>query len=98
MRKPTIWISDQVDTNWPEQSQKIARSLKFRMMEEEGLYYPCCKNKGVISFAVTEKLVCAAVYAYADGWFSYAAAQLSLKAPLCEKVVFPLATFKASII
>ena len=46
MRKPTIWVSDQVDTNQPVQSQKIARSLKFRMKEEEGLCYPCSKNKG----------------------------------------------------
>ena len=34
------------DTNRPVQSQKIARSLKFRMKEEEGLYYPCSENKG----------------------------------------------------
>ena len=46
MRKPTIWVSDQVDTNWPVQSQKIARSLKFWMKEEEVLYYPCGENKG----------------------------------------------------
>ena len=47
MRKPTIWVSEQVDTNRAVQSQKIARSLKFRMKEEEGLYYPCSENKGV---------------------------------------------------
>ena len=41
MRKQTIWVSDQVDTNRPVQSLKIARSLKFRMKEEEGLYYLC---------------------------------------------------------
>ena len=46
MRKPIIWVSDQVDTNRPVQSQKIARSLKFLMKEEEGLYYPCSENKG----------------------------------------------------
>ena len=46
MGKPTIWVSDQVDTNRPVQSQMIARSLKFRMKEEEGLYYPCSENKG----------------------------------------------------
>ena len=28
------------------QSQKLARSLKFRMKEEEGLNYPCSENKG----------------------------------------------------
>ena len=30
-----------------------------------------------ISFAVTAKLVCAFVFAYANCWFSYAAAQIS---------------------
>ena len=40
-----IWVSDQVDTNWPVQSQKQARSLN-KMEEEEGLYYPCSENKG----------------------------------------------------
>ena len=48
MRKPTIWVSDQVNKNRPVQSQKIhvARSLKFLMKEEEGLHYPHSKNKG----------------------------------------------------
>ena len=30
----------------PVQSQKRARSLKFRIKEEEELYYPCSENKG----------------------------------------------------
>ena len=34
------------DTNRPVQSQKQARSLKFRIKEEERLYYPCSENKG----------------------------------------------------
>ena len=34
------------DKNWPVQSQKQARNLKFRIKEEEGLYYPCSENKG----------------------------------------------------
>ena len=46
MRQPTVWVSDQVDTNRPVQSQKIARSLKFLMKEEEGLHYPHSKTKG----------------------------------------------------
>ena len=46
MRKPTIWVSDQADTNRPVQSQKQARFLKFRTKKEEGLYYPCSENKG----------------------------------------------------
>ena len=34
------------DTNWPVQSQKHARSLKFCKYVEEELYYSCSGNKG----------------------------------------------------
>ena len=47
---------------------KNARTLKFRM-EEDGLYYPCSEHKGA-----DQLLICAFVFAYADCWFSYAAA------------------------
>ena len=43
MGKQTIRISarsDSTDTNQPVQSQKLARSLKFRIEEKEELYYP----------------------------------------------------------
>ena len=42
----TIWVPTRSNTKWAVQSQKIARSLKFRMKEEEGLYYQCSENKG----------------------------------------------------
>ena len=34
------------DTNWPAQAQKRVRSLKFRILVEEELYYPSSENKG----------------------------------------------------
>ena len=34
------------------------------------------KTKELTSFAITAKLICAFVFAYADCWFSHAAAQL----------------------
>ena len=34
------------DTNQPVQAQENVRSLKFRIEEEEELYYPCSENKG----------------------------------------------------
>ena len=34
------------DTNRTEQLQKMARGLKFRIYEAEGLYYLCSENKG----------------------------------------------------
>ena len=33
------------DTNQAAQPQKIARDLKFRLYEVEGLYYLCSENK-----------------------------------------------------
>ena len=42
------------------------------------MYYPSSENKGVISFAVTAKLICVFVFAYADCWFSHEAAQTKL--------------------
>ena len=38
------------------------------------MYYLCSENKGVISFAVTAKLICAFVFDNADCLFSHAAA------------------------
>ena len=42
------------------------------------MYYPSSENKGagMISFAVTAKLICAFAFAYAECWFSHEAAQL----------------------
>ena len=34
------------------------------------------KTKTLISFAVTAKLICTFVFAYADCWFSHAAAKV----------------------
>ena len=44
--KPTMWFLNRSDTNWPVQAQKRARSLKFRILVEEELYYPSSENKG----------------------------------------------------
>ena len=46
MGKPTIWFLNRPDTNRPVQSQKQARSLKFRIYEEEEVCYPRRENKG----------------------------------------------------
>ena len=75
MRKTTIWVSDQVDTNRPVQSQNIARSLKFLMKKRDCTVH-VAKTKALISFADTAKLIYAFVFAYADCWFSHAAAQM----------------------
>ena len=46
MRKPTMWFSTRYDTNRPVQPQKMAQGWKFRIEEEEGLYFASSKNKG----------------------------------------------------
>ena len=40
-----MWFPNWSDTNQAVQSQKQARSLKFRIKEEE-VHYPCSENKG----------------------------------------------------
>ena len=46
VRKQTMWFLKRSDTIQAVQPQKQARSLKFQIKEEEGLYYPCSENKG----------------------------------------------------
>ena len=50
------------------------------------------KTKALISFAVTAKLICVFVFAYADCWFSHEAAQLllSLKSYIYRAPCIPL--------
>ena len=64
-------------TNQAAQRQKMARSLKFCILVEEKMYYPFRKTKALISFAVTVKLICVFVFAYAKSRFSHDAAQIS---------------------
>ena len=46
MRKLVFGSPTRFDTNRSVQPQKMARGLKFRIQEVEGLYYPCSENKG----------------------------------------------------
>ena len=62
--------------NLPTTELEIAGSLKFRMTEEEGLYYPSSEKKAQFSFAVTAKLICAFVFDQAFCKFSYVVAQM----------------------
>ena len=61
------------DTNRAVPAQKMTRSLKFRINEEED---PSSENKGADHFAVIAKLICAFVFAWAKIRFSHDAAQL----------------------
>ena len=46
MRNQQFGFPTRSDINRTVQSQKQARCLKFRIKEEEGVYYPCNENKG----------------------------------------------------
>ena len=67
-----MWFSNGSYKNWAVQSQKQARNLKFRIFKSIRV----AKTKALISFAVTAKLICVFVFAYADCWFSPEAAHM----------------------
>ena len=46
MRKQTLWFLTLTDTNQVVQLQNMARGLKFRNKEAEGLYFLYSVNKG----------------------------------------------------
>ena len=77
--KPTMWFPNRSDTNRPVHAQKRARSLKFRIyVPKRNCTIRVAKAKALISFAVTAKLICVFVFAYADCWFSHEAAHIIL--------------------
>ena len=79
MRKPTFWFPTWSDTNQAVQLQKVARGLKIRIQKVDVSFYLIiyvAKTKALISFKVTEKLICVFVFAYAKRWFSHDAAQI----------------------
>ena len=76
MRKQTFWFPTWSDTNQAVQPQKIARVLKFQIRKLRDCTTYVAKTKALISFAVTAKLICVFVFAYANCWFSHDAAQM----------------------
>ena len=44
--KRSSGLPTRCDTNGSVQPQKKTRILKFRILQEEGLYFPSSKNKG----------------------------------------------------
>ena len=86
MRKTTFWFPTWSYTKQTVQLQKMARGLKFRIYEVEGLYYPCSENKGPdqlrgyreadlrLCFRICKMLV----FAYVKCWFSHDAAHIIL--------------------
>ena len=73
MRKPTFWFTTWSDTNRAAQPQKMARDMIFR--KKRDCTIRVAKTKALISFAVTAKLICVFVFAYAKR-FSHDAAHI----------------------
>ena len=64
------------DTNRPVQLQRMARGLKFRIYEVEGLYYPSSENKGadqLCSYSAADLHLCLRI---CKSRFSYDAAHV----------------------
>ena len=56
----------------------MARGLNFRFRKKRDCTIYVAKTKTLISFAVTAKLICVFVFAYAKWWFSHEAAHFSV--------------------
>ena len=72
MRKPTFWFPTRSDTNQAVQLQKMAKRLEI----SDYCTIYVAKTKSLISFAVTAKLICVFVFAYAKCLFSHDAAHM----------------------
>ena len=73
MRKPTFCFLIWSDTNQAVQPQKP--DFGFRKKRDCTIYV--AKTKALISYAVTAKLICVFVFAYAKCWFSHDAAHFA---------------------
>ena len=71
-----MWFPNRSDANWPVQSQKMARSLKFWISVERNCTIHVANTKALITFAITAKLICAFVFSYADCLVSHGVAKM----------------------
>ena len=56
-----MWFPNRSDTNQAVQAQKMARDWKFRIKEEDKVYYPCSENKGadqLLSYCEADLRLC----------------------------------------
>ena len=71
MRKPTMLFPNKSNTNQAVQAKKMTIFRKKRNCSIR-----IAKAKVLISFAVTVKLICAFLFAYAKCWFFHVAAHM----------------------
>ena len=58
--------------------RKELEALNFGFKKKRNCTIRVAKTKALISFAVTAKLICVFVFAYANCWFSHAQAQMNI--------------------
>ena len=77
VRKPVFGVSDQVPHKPGCRATQDGQRLEISYIERRGIYtIYLVKTKALISFAVTAKLVCVLVFAFAKNRFSHGAADI----------------------
>ena len=78
MRKPVFGVSDQVRHKPGYTTTKGSERLEISDLDRRGIVLSghVAKTKALISFAVTAKLFCVFLFAYARSRFSHVAAHL----------------------
>ena len=79
--KTNILVSDLIRHKPGCAATEDEENLEISDLESRGIALSTCvaKTKVLISFALTAKLICVFVFAYAKCWFSHDAAQLKIK-------------------
>ena len=72
MNRPTVWVSDQVQHKPACTVTEAGQKIEILDSIRRGIVLQTCiaKPTALINFAVTVKLVCTFVFAYANRWFS----------------------------
>ena len=67
--------------------RRLLETANFGFRKKRNCTIRVAKTKTLISFAVTAKLICAFVFAYADCWFSHAAAHIFLATAVAMRTI-----------
>ena len=76
LKKNISVVSEHVRQKPSCTSTEDGHRLEIWVLESKGIVLFVAKTKALISFAVTAKLICAYVFAYADRWFCHDVAHL----------------------
>ena len=79
MKNPTMWFSNRSDANGAVKHRRWLETGNFGFRKKRHCTIHVAKTKALISFAVTAKLICAFVFAYAKCWLSHDEAHFCIK-------------------